>query len=120
MGVLGAAVVVGHATCALQGCGLQRSMLHYRTPTHQQTAMLLRTDRLSDHQKGKRGVGLLLLSSRTSHQVRPESGLPIYEIFDMKACRITTLLGAGEREEEEDKTRGKGGGLLVLSSRTVR
>ena len=57
MGVLGAAVVVGHATCALQGCGLQRSMLHYRTPTHQQTAMLLRTDRLSDHQNGKRGGG---------------------------------------------------------------
>ena len=35
--------------------------------------------------------------------MRPESGLPIYEIFDMKACRITTLFGAGEREEEEER-----------------
>ena len=58
--------------------------------------------------------GLFLLSSRTSRQVRPEFGLPIYEIFDMKAglptyeildmkaCRITTLFwGRGE---------GRGGG----------
>ena len=30
-------------------------------------------------------------------EVRPESGLSIYEIYDMKACRITTLVGRGER-----------------------
>ena len=56
---------------------------------------------------GGRG-GVCFCYPASPHQVRPESGLPIYEIFDMKACRITTLFGAGEREEEEDKTRGRG------------
>ena len=52
-------------------------------------------------------------------EVRPEFGLSIYEIYDMKACRITTLFsgrgegegrrykgpsfGAGEKEEEEEE-----------------
>ena len=38
--------------------------------------------------------------------MRPEFGLSIYEIYDMKACRITTLLQRG--------------GLFLLSSRTSR
>ena len=55
--------------------------------------------------------------------MRPEFGLPNYEIFDMKACRITTLLGAGEREEEEDKKRGRregGFACAVQPHREVR
>ena len=39
-------------------------------------------------------------------EVRPESGLSIYEIYDMKACRITTLFsgrvgGRGQKGEKE-------------------
>ena len=35
-------------------------------------------------------------------EVRPESGLSIYEIYDMKACRITTLFsGRVGREKGE-------------------
>ena len=85
--------------------------------------------------------GLFLLSSRTSRQVRPEFGLPIYEIFDMKAglptyeildmkaCRITTLFwgrgegrgggrrrGGGEKEREGERGRGK----YSIGFRTVR
>ena len=63
--------------------------------------------------------GLLLLSIRTSHQVRPESGLPIYEIFDMKACRITTLFRAGERKEEEEKEGGHVGHLGHITRLTA-
>ena len=38
-------------------------------------------------------------------EVKPESGLTLYEIFDMKACRITTLFwGRGA---------GRGGGREV-------
>ena len=69
---------------------------------------------IQPHREGEGGGGgLFLLSSRTSRQVRPEFGLPIYEIFDMKAglptyeildmkaCRITTLFwgrGGGKGE----------------------
>ena len=45
-------------------------------------------------------------------EVRPESGLSIYEIYDMKACRITTLFsgrGEGGREKIQGK-KGKGEG----------
>ena len=35
--------------------------------------------------------------------MRPESGLSIYEIYDMKACRITTLFSGRGGEQEEDK-----------------
>ena len=37
-------------------------------------------------------------------EVRPESGLSIYEVYDMKACRILTpfwAIGEGDEEEEE-------------------
>ena len=42
---------------------------------------------------------------RLHREVKPESGLTLYEIFDMKACRITTLFwGRGA---------GRGGGREV-------
>ena len=39
--------------------------------------------------------------------MKPESGLSIYEILDMKACRITSLFSGRGGEEEEDEG-GKG------------
>ena len=44
--------------------------------------------------------------------MRPESGLSIYEIFDMKACRITTLLGPGRGKRR--KMGGRGGGAFAI------
>ena len=49
-----------------------------------------------------------MLSSRTSRQVRPEFGLPIYENFRYGSMSYHDPFRAGEREEEEDKTRGRG------------
>ena len=54
------------------------------------------------------GGGGVAFAIQPHRAVRPESGLSIYEIYDMKACRITTLFS------------GRVGGLLLLSSRTVR
>ena len=51
-------------------------------------------------------------------EVRPEFGLSIYEIYDMKACRITTLFsgrGGGDGEEGE-KGRGQQGASYDHSS----
>ena len=51
-------------------------------------------------------------------EVRPESGLSIYEVYDMKACRITTLFsgrGGGDGEEGE-KGRGQQGASYDHSS----
>mgnify|MGYP006065280149 FL=1 len=44
--------------------------------------------------------------------MRPESGLSIYEIYDMKACRITTLFsgrGGGRKEKDRDTIKGRAG-----------
>ena len=73
-----------------------------------------------------------MLSSRTSRQVRPEFGLPIYEIFDMKAglptyeildmkaCRITTLFwGRGEGRGGGRRRRG-GFAFAIQPHREVR
>ena len=46
-------------------------------------------------------------------EVRPESGLPTYEILDMEACRITTLFwgrGAGRGGGRETGNEGEGRG----------
>ena len=45
-------------------------------------------------------------------EVRPEFGLSIYEIYDMKACRITTLFsgrGGGRKEKDRDTIKGRAG-----------
>ena len=45
-------------------------------------------------------------------EVKPESGLSIYEIYDMKACRITTLFsgrGGGRKEKDRDTIKGRAG-----------
>ena len=51
-------------------------------------------------------------------EVRPESGLSVYEVYDMKACRILTpfwAIGEGD-EEEEEKGRGRQGASYDHSS----
>ena len=53
-----------------------------------------------------RGVRGLACAIQPHHEVKPESGLSIYEIYDMKACRITTLFsgrvgGGGQKGEKE-------------------
>ena len=51
-------------------------------------------------------------------EVRPEFGLSIYEVYDMKACRILTpfwAIGEGD-EEEEEKGRGRQGASYDHSS----
>ena len=51
-------------------------------------------------------------------EVRPESGLSIYEVYDMKAYRIMTPFwarGEGD-EEEEEKGRGRQGASYDHSS----
>ena len=46
---------------------------------------------------GDGGGGGVACAIRPHREVKPESGLTLYEIFDMKACRITTLFsGRGE------------------------
>ena len=56
-------------------------------------------------------IGGFAFAIQPHREVRPESGLSIYEIYDMKACRITTLFSGRGGEEEEDKGE-KGSALL--------
>ena len=47
------------------------------------------------------GTGGFAFATRLHREVKPESGLTLYEIFDMKACRITTLFwGRGKRRRK--------------------
>ena len=64
---------------------------------------------------------------RLHREVKPESGLTLYEIFDMKACRITTLFwgrGAGRGGGREVQGLvglvGGGGGNGVRGKRRAR
>ena len=63
------------------------------------------------------GPGGSAYAIQPHREVRPESGLSVYEVYDMKACRILTpfwAIGEGD-EEEEEKGRGRQG----ASSRTL-
>ena len=67
---------------------------------------------------GPGGGGGVACAIQPHREVRPESGLSIYEVYDMKACRITTLFsgrGGGDGEEEE-KGRGRQGASYDHSS----
>ena len=72
--------------------------------------MLRRTNRQPNRPAGEGGRGGVAFAIQPHREVRPESGLSIYEIYDMKACRITTLFSGRGGEEEEDK--GEKGVLL--------
>ena len=64
---------------------------------------------------GERGFAYAIQPHR---EVRPESGLSNYEVYDMKAFRILTPFwarGEGE-EEEEEKGRGRQGASYDHSS----
>ena len=68
-----------------------------------------------------KGGGGFAFAVQPHREVRPESGLSIYEIYDMKACRITTLFsgrGEGGREKIQGtlfwgRGEGRGGGRKV-------
>ena len=67
---------------------------------------------------GGGGGGGFACAIQPHREVRPESGLSIYEVYDMKACRITTLFsgrGGGDGEEGE-KGRGQQGASYDHSS----
>ena len=54
---------------------------------------------------------------------RPEFGLSIYEIYDMKACRITTLFsgrGEGGREKIQGKKGNVGGFAFAVQPHLIR
>ena len=57
-------------------------------------------------------------------EVRPESGLSVYEVYDMKACRITTLFsgrGEGGREKIQGKKgKGEGGFVFAVQPHLIR
>ena len=67
---------------------------------------------------GQRRRGGSAYAIQPHREVRPESGLSVYEVYDMKACRILTpfwAIGEGD-EEEEEKGRGRQGASYDHSS----
>ena len=63
-------------------------------------------------------IGGFAYAIQPHREVRPESGLSIYEVYDMKAYRIMTPFwarGEGD-EEEEEKGRGRQGASYDHSS----
>ena len=56
---------------------------------------------LTSYDSWSAGAGGVAYAIQPHREVRPESGLSIYEIHDMKACRITTLFFGGRRRERE-------------------
>ena len=63
-------------------------------------------------------IGGFACAIQPHREVRPESGLSVYEVYDMKACRILTpfwAIGEGD-EEEEEKGRGRQGASYDHSS----
>ena len=63
-------------------------------------------------------IGGFACAIQPHREVRPESGLSIYEIYDMKACRITTLFsgrGGGRKEKDRDTIKGRGEGSVFAA-----
>ena len=71
---------------------------------------------ISGHMASRRGIvrraGGFAFAIQPHREVRPESGLSIYEINDMKACRITALFFRA-REGKRKKIKGEKGSALL-------